>query len=99
MFASTKKMKGILFSYFELFRNHDDELRYHIAKKKVPSIGKDGKRIHKPTQANGIKLEKFVFDVFPFSKYEDIIDIWRNIVLFIENSRFGKYVVRMNFHR
>jgi len=49
-------------------RNHDDELRYHIAKKKIPSIGKDGQRINKPTVINGIKLEKFVFDVFPFSK-------------------------------
>ncbi len=53
---------------FVFFRNHDDELRYHIAKKKIPSIGKDGKRINKPTEVNGIKLEKFVFDVFPFSK-------------------------------
>jgi UDP-N-acetylglucosamine/UDP-N-acetylgalactosamine diphosphorylase len=50
------------------FRNYDDELRYHIAKKKIPSIGKDGKRVNKPTEVNGIKLEKFVFDVFPFSK-------------------------------
>ncbi|CAF1032713.1 unnamed protein product [Rotaria sordida] len=49
-------------------QNHDDELRYHIAKKKIPSIDKNGKRVDKPKEANGIKLEKFVFDVFPFSK-------------------------------
>jgi UDP-N-acetylglucosamine/UDP-N-acetylgalactosamine diphosphorylase len=68
-----RKRKGYIIYFFESFRNHDDELRYHIAKKKVPSIGKDGKRVNKPTQPNGIKLEKFVFDVFPFAKYEHFI--------------------------
>ncbi len=66
-----EKKKENKFNYdlmWELFRNHDDELRYHIAKKKIPSIGKDGQRVNKPTVINGIKLEKFVFDVFPFSK-------------------------------
>ncbi|CAF0970948.1 unnamed protein product [Rotaria sordida] len=52
----------------DVCQNHDDELRYHIAKKKIPSIDKNGKRVDKPKEANGIKLEKFVFDVFPFSK-------------------------------
>jgi len=47
---------------------HEHELRYHVAKKKIPSIDKNGNYIDKPTQINGIKLEKFVFDVFPFSK-------------------------------
>ncbi len=68
-----------IIQFLEFFRNHDDELRYHIAKKKIPSIGKDGKRVHKPTQVNGIKLEKFVFDVFPFSKQRN------------KNNRSDKY--------
>ena len=63
-----KKRITYVFFLFSNYRNHDDELRYHIAKKKIPSIGKDGKRVNKPTEINGIKLEKFVFDVFPFSK-------------------------------
>jgi UDP-N-acetylglucosamine/UDP-N-acetylgalactosamine diphosphorylase len=54
--------------HFLLFRNYENELGYHIAKKKIPSIGKDGKRIDKPTEINGIKLEKFVFDVFSCAK-------------------------------
>jgi len=49
-------------------QNHEHELRYHIAKKKIPSIGEDGVRVDKPAKVNGIKLEKFVFDLFPFSK-------------------------------
>ena len=56
------------FLFFFVFRNHENKLLYHIAKKKIPSIGKDGKRIDKPTEINGIKLEKFVFDVFPYAK-------------------------------
>jgi len=49
-------------------RKNETELRYHIAKKKIPSIDENGKYVNQPSQINGIKLEKFVFDVFPFSK-------------------------------
>ncbi len=56
------------FSFFWNFRNHENKLCYHIAKKKIPSIDKNGKRIDKPTEINGIKLEKFVFDVFSCAK-------------------------------
>ncbi|CAK9188705.1 unnamed protein product, partial [Sphagnum troendelagicum] len=52
----------------DVCKKHEHELRYHIAKKKIPSLGEDGVRVDKPTKVNGIKLEKFVFDVFPFSK-------------------------------
>jgi UDP-N-acetylglucosamine/UDP-N-acetylgalactosamine diphosphorylase len=51
-----------------VFSKHENELRYHIAKKKIPAIDENGIHISKPSQINGIKLEKFVFDVFPFSK-------------------------------
>lgn len=46
---------------------HESDLKLHVAKKKIPHVNGDGTKI-KPTSPNGIKIEKFVFDVFPFSK-------------------------------
>lgn len=41
---------------------HDRNLPHHVAKKKIPCVGNES-----PNTANGIKLEKFVFDVFQFT--------------------------------
>jgi UDP-N-acetylglucosamine/UDP-N-acetylgalactosamine diphosphorylase len=46
---------------------HERELKHHIAEKKIAYVDENGQRIA-PKQVNGIKLEKFVFDVFPFSE-------------------------------
>ncbi|CAH1982778.1 unnamed protein product [Acanthoscelides obtectus] len=46
---------------------HDADIKLHIAKKKVPYVNDKGIRV-KPTEPNGIKIEKFIFDVFPYSR-------------------------------
>lgn len=47
--------------------NHEKKLDLHIAKKKIPYIDDNGIR-QIPKIPNGIKVEKFVFDVFKYSK-------------------------------
>ncbi|KAJ8923702.1 hypothetical protein NQ315_010283 [Exocentrus adspersus] len=44
----------------------EHELKLHVAKKKIPHVNEKGEKI-KPDVANGIKVEKFVFDVFQFA--------------------------------
>ncbi|KYN30825.1 UDP-N-acetylhexosamine pyrophosphorylase [Trachymyrmex septentrionalis] len=46
---------------------YEKDLLLHVAKKKISYVNDDGERIV-PKIPNGIKIEKFVFDVFPFAK-------------------------------
>ncbi|CAG9860067.1 unnamed protein product [Phyllotreta striolata] len=47
--------------------SYEASLRPHIAKKKIPYIDERGCKVT-PTSPNGIKIEKFIFDVFEFSE-------------------------------
>lgn len=57
----------------ENFKNH---LKQHVAIKKVSFIDKCGNEV-KPAKPNGIKMEKFVFDVFPFSRNFVVFEVVR----------------------
>lgn len=46
---------------------HEAQLKLHVAHKKIPFVNEAGERIT-PSEPNGIKIEKFVFDVFLFAK-------------------------------
>ena len=41
---------------------------YHVAHKKIPAADGASGETKKPSENNGIKLESFIFDVFPLSK-------------------------------
>ena len=51
-----------------------DDLPYHIAHKKIPYVGSDGRTV-RPTKNTGIKLESFIFDVFPMAESMAILDV------------------------
>ncbi|XP_031345222.1 UDP-N-acetylhexosamine pyrophosphorylase-like [Photinus pyralis] len=52
----------------EIVTKHLDKLKLHVAKKKIPFIDENGDKI-KPDKPNGIKMEKYVYDVFQFSDH------------------------------
>jgi len=56
------------FGFLQSIPEWAHKLPHHVAKKKIPSIpigSKTGEQV-KPDVPNGIKLEQFVFDCFPF---------------------------------
>lgn len=57
--------------------HHLDDLPYHVARKKIPHIGDDG-RVQVPSAPNGIKMELFVFDVFPFASKVAVLEVERS---------------------
>jgi len=53
---------------------HLDQLPHHIAKKKIPHVDINTGGLVIPTSVNGMKLEKFVFDVFPFAQRFGVLE-------------------------
>ncbi|KAI8092984.1 nucleotide-diphospho-sugar transferase [Halteromyces radiatus] len=53
------------------------ELEYHIAKKKIKHVDISTGETVVPTSNSGMKLECFVFDVFPFSQHFSVLEVDR----------------------
>lgn len=58
--------------------NFESELKLHVAKKKIPFVDSTGTR-QKPNEPNGIKMEKFIFDVFEFSENFICLEVARDV--------------------
>jgi UDP-N-acetylglucosamine/UDP-N-acetylgalactosamine diphosphorylase len=51
---------------------------YHVARKKIPHYDPATKETVTPESNNGIKLETFIFDVFPLAKNMAVLDVDRD---------------------
>lgn len=58
--------------------DYESKLKLHVAKKKIPYVDANGIR-QKPTEPNGIKMEKFIFDVFEFAKNFICLEVARDV--------------------
>ncbi|KAE8889079.1 UDP-N-acetylhexosamine pyrophosphorylase-like protein 1 [Phytophthora fragariae] len=56
---------------------NQSDAEYHVAKKKIPYVNDEGTATITPTSNTGIKLETFIFDVFPLSKSMKVLGVAR----------------------
>ncbi|MBW0475409.1 hypothetical protein O181_015124 [Austropuccinia psidii MF-1] len=64
--------------FLKSVESFDFQLSYHVAHKKIPHIDLKTKELVKPTKPNGIKLELFIFDVFPFVNALSLLEVDRS---------------------
>ncbi|KIL71538.1 hypothetical protein M378DRAFT_155130 [Amanita muscaria Koide BX008] len=64
-------------TFLDRVESFEEELAFHVARKKIPHVDLESGKSVKPTKPNGIKLEMFVFDVFPFTEHFAVLEVER----------------------
>lgn len=63
------------FRFLETIEEWSHKLPHHVARKKIPYVDTESGDSIKPEKPNGVKLEQFVFDVFPFLSLEQFASL------------------------
>ncbi|KIJ53494.1 hypothetical protein M422DRAFT_222153 [Sphaerobolus stellatus SS14] len=63
-------------AFLKQIESFEDQMPFHIARKKIPYVDENGQTV-KPSKVNGMKLELFVFDVFPFTQDFNVLEVER----------------------
>lgn len=63
--------------FLDSVKDHESDMPYHIARKKIPHVDLQTKELVKPSKPNGVKMELFIFDVFPFAKNMAVFEVDR----------------------
>ncbi|KAJ7459110.1 nucleotide-diphospho-sugar transferase [Mycena galericulata] len=64
-------------TYLNKVEAFEGEMAFHIARKKIPHVDLESGEAVKPSKPNGMKLEMFVFDVFPFTEHFSVLEVVR----------------------
>ncbi|KAF8140545.1 nucleotide-diphospho-sugar transferase [Boletus edulis] len=64
-------------AFLQSVESFEHELAHHIARKKIPTVDLETGQVIKPSKPNGMKLELFIFDVFPFTKNFAVLEVAR----------------------
>lgn len=70
--------------------------RYHVARKAIPYYDCETHTLVKPKSPNGIKMESFIFDVFPFSKSMGCVLVPRSEFTPVKNSNGRLLLIVVN---
>jgi UDP-N-acetylglucosamine/UDP-N-acetylgalactosamine diphosphorylase len=65
-------------TYLNRVESFEEDLAFHIARKKIPHVDLETGNSVKPSKPNGMKLEMFVFDVFPYTERFAVLEVERN---------------------
>lgn len=66
-------------------------LLYHVAHKAIPYYDSEKKETLKPKEPNGVKMESFIFDVFPMSQKMGCLMVPRSEFTPVKNSNGRKW--------
>ena len=64
-------------TYLNRVESFEEDLAFHIARKKIPHVDLETGSSMKPSKPNGMKLEMFVFDVFPYTERFAVLEVER----------------------